>query len=81
MTVSVALSGFPAAPTAQALHIHPGACPDPQPQPKYPLTSAIGGVSKTLIKGVAIAALLGKYSINVHKSTTDFSYVSCGNVR
>lgn len=64
----------------QPAHIHPGSCADPQPTPAYKLSNVVGGKSVTTIPNETIAKLAGKVSINVHRSMTDFAYVSCGDV-
>ncbi len=79
LKVVLSIKGAPAAP--QPAHIHKGSCAKLDPKPAYPLTSVIGGKSTTVVKGETIGELLGKYAINVHKSTTDIpTYVACGDV-
>ena len=48
----------------------------------YALTSVVSGNATSTVKGVTIDKLLaGKYSINVHKSTSDMgTYVACGDI-
>lgn len=64
----------------QAAHIHPGGCAAPNPKPAFALHTVMNGRSTTTIPKVTIGELLGKNSINVHKSTSDFAYVSCGAI-
>jgi len=78
-TVTVALTGAPAA--AQPAHIHPGSCAKLDPAPKYPLTNVVGGKSTTIVD-VSLASLTsGTFAVNVHKSTEDLKdYVACGDL-
>jgi Cu/Zn superoxide dismutase len=77
--VVIAIPHGPAGP--QPAHIHTGTCAK-LGGVAYPLTSAVSGVSMTLVKGITIDQLLaGKYAINVHKSADDLGdYVACANV-
>ncbi len=79
--VAVKLAGAPSG-VEQPMHIHQGTCAHLSPAPKYPLTSAAGGSSTTLVKGATLAELLASpFAINVHKSATDLkTYVSCGDI-
>jgi len=75
VTLHLDKSGAP-----QPAHIHAGPCASPNPNPKYRLANVVGGTSVTTIPKAKIRELAGKYSINVHRSTTDFAYVACGEV-
>jgi hypothetical protein len=81
LSVMVTLTGGPAG-VAQPAHIHKGTCAKLDPKPEYPLTSVVGGASKTVIPGVTIAKLMASpNAINVHKSVKEIpTYVACGNI-
>jgi hypothetical protein len=68
--------------TPQPAHVHVGPCAKLDPAPKYPLSSAIDGVSVTTLD-VPIATLTdGTFAVNVHKSADDIkTYVSCGDLK
>jgi Cu/Zn superoxide dismutase len=71
----------PVAPV-QPIHIHPGTCTNSNPNPAYSLGVLSNGRVTTVLKGVSLHSLLGKYVINVHKSTAEMgTYVSCGAIR
>jgi len=80
LSVSLTLMGGPK--DAQPAHIHKGTCAKLDPKPEYPLDSVVGGTSKTVIKGLKLAALLASpTAVNVHKSTSEIpTYVACGNI-
>ncbi|HUS16327.1 MAG TPA: hypothetical protein VM536_15115 [Chloroflexia bacterium] len=66
---------------AQPAHIHPGTCANLDPTPRYPLTSAMNGMSETSLNVSMNDLLTGSYAINVHKSAAEASvYVSCGDI-
>jgi Cu/Zn superoxide dismutase len=78
-TVTVALTGAPAA--AQPAHIHPGTCAKLDPAPKYPLTNVVDGKSTTTVDVAMSALTTGTFAVNVHKSTDDLKdYVACGDL-
>lgn len=81
LSVMLTLTGGPAG-VAQPAHIHKGTCAKLDPKPEYPLTSVVGGASKTIVPGVTIAKLLASpNAINVHKSAKEIpTYVSCGDI-
>lgn len=68
---------------AQPTHVHPGTCSKLNPAPEFPLSSLEHGTSVTVLSGKKLSDLMGgKYSINVHKSTSDLkTYVSCGEIK
>jgi len=77
--VEVHLLGAPSA--AQPAHIHMGTCAKLDPAPKYPLTSAINGISETTVDQSMAALTAGGMAVNVHKSANDLKdYVACGNL-
>jgi Cu/Zn superoxide dismutase len=77
--VELALANAPAGP--QPVHFHAGSCAKLDPKPKYPLTSAVDGLSVTMLD-VPMAQLVGGgLAVNVHESTTNIpKYVACGDV-
>ncbi len=78
-TVTIALSGAPAA--AQPAHIHPGTCAKLDPSPKYPLSNVVDGKSTTTVKASISALTTGGFAVNVHKSTNDLAtYVACADL-
>jgi hypothetical protein len=79
VTVVVSIPNGPAGP--QPAHIHEGTCASPAGV-AYALTSVVSGNATSTVKGATIDKLLaGKYSINVHKSTSDMgTYVACGDI-
>ena len=79
--VVVTLTGAPA--SAQPTHIHAGTCQKLNPAPEILLESIVNGKSTTFLKNKKLRDLMGgKYSINVHKSTSDLkTYVSCGAIK
>jgi hypothetical protein len=68
---------------AQPTHIHPGTCAKLNPAPEYPLTSLTNGKSVSDLPGKKLSDLTGgKFSVNVHKSSSDLAtYVSCGQIK
>jgi len=65
----------------QPIHIHEGACPNPGAV-RYPLTSASGGLSETVLN-VPLSELMGglPLAVNAHKSADEAStYVACGDI-
>ena len=65
----------------QPAHIHAGFCNRLNAMPAYGLNTVIDGRSTTILYDVSLAALFGKYAINVHKSNQDLrTYVACGNI-
>jgi Cu/Zn superoxide dismutase len=78
-TVTVTLTGAPAA--AQPAHIHPGTCAKLDPAPKFPLTNVVDGKSTTTVKETVAKLTAGGFAVNVHKSTDDLKdYVACGDL-
>jgi Cu/Zn superoxide dismutase len=78
-TVTVALTGAPAA--AQPAHIHPGTCAKLDPAPKYPLTNVVNGKSTTTVDVAMSSLTSGTFAVNVHKSPEDLKdYVACGDL-
>lgn len=75
-SVTIALKGSADGAT-QPAHIHEGACPAVGAV-KYPLTNVVTGASSTTVDAKLADLLTGKYSVNVHKSTTESGvYVAC----
>jgi hypothetical protein len=66
---------------AQPAHIHDGACPKPDPKPKYGLHDVVDGKSSSEVPVSLEALLKEKLAINVHKSKEEVKvYVACGNI-
>jgi hypothetical protein len=63
-------------------HIHPGACPEPIPQPLHPLASVVDGASVTEVPA-SFDELLGEDRVvNVHKSNEEMRiFVACADLR
>lgn len=77
--VEIHLLGAPS--SAEPAHIHSGSCSHLNPQPKYPLTPLIDGISETTISEPISVLAAGNLAVNVHKSATDLKeYVACGNL-
>jgi Cu/Zn superoxide dismutase len=78
-TVTIALTGAPAA--AQPAHIHPGTCAKLDPAPKFPLANVVDGKSTTTVKESLANLTAGGFAVNVHKSTDDLKdYVACADL-
>ena len=78
--VDIALVGAPGD-TPQPVHVHPGSCAKLDPKPKYPLTSAIDGVSTTTLDVPMAQLTSGDFAVNVHKSTSEIAkYVACADL-
>lgn len=77
--VTLGLNNAP--PNPQPAHIHRGTCDDLDPQPAYPLSEVINGISETVVD-VSIEDLLKEpHAVNVHKSKEEADvYFSCGNI-
>jgi len=61
-------------------HIHDGACPNVDPNPKWPLNDVQSGSSVTDLN-VSLAEIMGSQTaINVHTSPQDETPVACGNI-
>jgi hypothetical protein len=63
-------------------HIHDGSCADPDPNPKYPLTTVdLTGLSETTI-AVPLAELLGgDHLVLIHSSAAEIgNYLACGDI-
>lgn len=70
-----------AAGVTQPAHVHEGACPGVGAV-KYPLTSVVDGKSTSTVNTTLNELLSGKYSVNVHKSTSEAGvYVACANLK
>jgi hypothetical protein len=63
-------------------HIHDGSCADPDPNPKYPLTTVdLTGLSETTIDVPLGAFLDGDHLILVHSSAAEIgNYLACGDI-
>ncbi|MBW3590148.1 MAG: hypothetical protein KY429_12120 [Actinobacteria bacterium] len=77
--VTLGLNNAPQNP--QPAHIHRGTCEDLDPQPLYPLSDVVNGISETVVD-VSIEDLLAEpHAVNVHKSKEEAEvYFSCGNI-
>ena len=66
---------------SQASHIHAGSCGPVGGAVKYPLSAIVNGQAETTIN-VSLTDLLAQLPlyVNMHRSTTDFTQVSCGNI-
>lgn len=62
-------------------HIHEGSCAKLNPNPKYPLTTLVDGLSTTIVDAPLAELIAGGFAVNVHKSTNDIpTYVACGDL-
>jgi hypothetical protein len=77
--VEVALVGAPND-TPQASHVHVGPCPKLPPIPKWPLSPVVDGYASTTLNVPISQLTSGEFAINVHKSTSDFTEISCGDL-
>jgi hypothetical protein len=65
-----------------AAHIHRGTCPNPQPQPLYPLKPVTQGSSTTTLTNTNLSKLTsGDYAIAVHPSTNSQKIIACGDIK
>lgn len=79
--VEITLKGAPKG-TPQPAHVHEGACPNPDPKPKYPLQDVVNGKSSSEVPASLSSLTGGKLAINVHKSKEDMkNYVACGDIK
>jgi hypothetical protein len=79
--VEISLKGAPKG-TPQPAHIHEGACPNPDPKPKYPLQDVVDGKSTSEVPADIKTLTAGKLAINVHKSKEEIkTYVACGDIK
>lgn len=63
-------------------HIHPGACGNLTPQPKFPLENVRDGVSKTVVPASIDELFAGDLAVNIHKSNDDLrTYTACVDIR
>lgn len=63
-------------------HIHPGACGNITPQPKFPLENARSGSSKTVVPASIDDLFAGNLAVNLHKSNNDFkTHTACVDIR
>ena len=63
-------------------HIHPGACDNLTPQPKYPLENVKNGVSTTEVPASIDELFAGDLAVNIHKSNDDLkTYTACVDIR
>jgi len=66
---------------AHPAHIHNGTCANLDPAPLYPLTTAQGGMSSSVVAAPLAEIMSGQKAINLHRSASDMqSYVACGNL-
>lgn len=66
----------------QPAHFHLGTCEKLEPQPKFPLTDLVNGMSSSVVSASVSELASGKYTINVHKSAAEVkTSVACGNVK
>jgi hypothetical protein len=78
--VEISLKGAPKG-VSQPAHIHEGACPNPDPKPKYPLSNVMDGKSTSEVPVDIKTLRAGNLAINVHKSEQEAKvYVACGNI-
>jgi hypothetical protein len=77
--VVISLSGGPEN-ISQPAHIHSGSCTSLGPV-RYPLTSAMNGVSETVI-GASFADLrAGRFALNIHRSVEEVNVnAACGGL-
>ncbi len=62
-------------------HVHPGSCADLVPQPKYPLTNVVNGVSMTEVPAGLAELLAGDLAVNLHHSNEDMgTYTACADL-
>ena len=63
-------------------HIHPGACDDLTPQPKFPLENVRDGKSRTDVPATIDELFAGGLAVNIHRSNDDLkSYTACVDLR
>ena len=75
--VAVVPNGHPDMP----IHVHPGTCADPVPQPMFPLENVLDGVSRTEIPISLTALRAEEVSVNLHHSNAEMqTSVACVNV-
>src|SRR5579863_634656 len=67
---------------SQPIHIHTGACANPNLTPTYTLANIEHGNSTTTLSGITLSELLeGHYVIDVHESSADITkYVACAAI-
>jgi hypothetical protein len=77
--VRIALEGSQGGP--HPAHIHRGTCDDLDPEPAFPLTDVVDGISGTNVE-VPIDELRDEdYAINVHESAQNADrYIACGDI-
>jgi hypothetical protein len=63
-------------------HIHPGACVNLVPQPKYPLQNVKDGHSDTVVNAPLAALLTDGLAVNIHRSNEDLkTYTACAELK
>lgn len=81
-TTSVKIAVEPAGNLDMPVHIHPGACDDLTPQPKFPLENVKDGTSSTVVPASVDELFAGNLAVNIHKSNDDLrTYTACVEIK
>jgi hypothetical protein len=80
-TTRVEVDVDPAGHPSMPAHIHPGTCLDLVPQPRYPLTNVVDGVSQTVVPASLEDLFAGELALNLHASSDDYgTYTACADL-
>jgi hypothetical protein len=80
-TTRVEVDVDPAGHPSMPAHIHPGTCVNLVPQPRYPLTDVVDGVSETVVPAALDDLFAGELALNLHASTDDYgTYTACAEL-
>ncbi|HUG94564.1 MAG TPA: hypothetical protein VMK30_00300 [Pleomorphomonadaceae bacterium] len=80
-TTRVEVDVDPAGHPDMPAHIHPGTCVNLVPQPRYPLTDVVDGVSETVVPAALEDLFAGELALNLHASTDDYgTYTACAEL-